>query len=96
MALEIQVKYAVCYAYLFFAVVTFAVTTFFVTGLTLPAVLSESDSRFVWEVLVAGSFLALKLAFELSRFRGEREPDLDDDSFTANFSPTPPPAENTK
>jgi hypothetical protein len=34
--------------------------------------------------------LLVKVAFERSRVRGERQPDVGDDSFTANFSPTPP------
>lgn len=95
MALEIQAKYYALYMYFFLAMALYALATFFAIGLTLPAIVPDATSLMAWKVVVAGTFLALKLAFERSRFRGERRPDLDDDSFTANFSPTPPPSDTT-
>ncbi|KDE59270.2 hypothetical protein EL22_23750 [Halostagnicola sp. A56] len=96
MALETQVKYYAVYLYFFLALTLYALVTFFVIGLAHPVIVSDSTSLVIWKGVVAGTFLALKLAFERSRIRGERRPSLDDDSFTANFSPTPPPAESRK
>lgn len=96
MALEVQTKYYALYLYFFLAMALYALATFFVIGLTLPAIVPDSTSLMIWEGVVAGTFLAVKLLFERSRFRGERQPNLNNDSFTANFSPTPPPSESTK
>lgn len=90
MVLDIQVNYYVIYLYFAIGFVFYAVAMFFVIGLGSPSSVPDSTVWMVWKVVISGSFLAVKLAFEWSRFRGERRPDLDDDSFTANFSPTPP------
>lgn len=93
MTLDIQVTYVVAYGYLFTILVFWTIGTFLATGFVFPTIVSESFTWLLWEVLVACSFLLLKLLFERSRFYGERQPELDDDSFTASFSPTPPPGE---
>ncbi|GAB7020670.1 hypothetical protein [Halostagnicola bangensis] len=93
MALEIQVKYAILYFFMYVLFFLYAVATAVVLTSTLPAVMSQSAAGGVSLVVLVGSFIALKWAFEWSRFRGERHPSLDDDSFTSNFSPTPPPTE---
>ncbi|WP_049910306.1 DUF6498-containing protein [Natrinema gari] len=96
MALDVQENYYALYLYFALGFVFYAVAMFFIIGLGLPASMPDSTVLTAWKVVVAGTFLALKLAFEWSRYRGERRPDIhDDDSFTANFSPTPPPEGNT-
>jgi len=94
MCLEVQSLYVSSYFYVLLAAVFYTLATFVIMGLIFEAVLPNVAFWPIWDVVIAGSCLALKLAFERSRFRGERQPGLEDDSFTSNFSPTPPPSEN--
>lgn len=94
MAIDVQMKYYGCYLLFVLCFVLYAVAMFLILGFALEGVVSDATGLLLWELVVAGSFLVSKLAFERSRFRGERRPDLEDDSFTANFSPTPPSRED--
>lgn len=94
--LDIQTKYYGLYLYFFVGFVLYAVASAIVIVVVLPAVVPGLSAWAAWKGWIAVSFLVLKLAFERSRVRGERRPGLDDDSFTSNFSPSPPPEERTE
>lgn len=93
MALEIPVSYVVLYFLLFIGLVLYAIAAVFAVDLAVPDSIPDGVGIRIWEVAVAGPFLASKLALERSRLRGEEQSGLDDGSFVANFSPTPPPTD---
>lgn len=91
MALEIQVQYAVLYFFMYVVFFLYAIAVAVAFPPTLSNITSESTAWTVTLMVLVSSFIAVKWAFEWSRFRGERQPGLNDNSFTSNFSPTPPP-----
>jgi len=90
MLLEVQVQYVLWYAFLTILFVLYAILTFVLVGQGVGPFVSDALGRTIWLATVLPMGLLVKVAFERSRVRGERQLDVGDDSFTANFSPTPP------
>jgi hypothetical protein len=90
MMLELQVMYALLYAFAVVLFVLFAMVLLLSTAVGAAPVVGDSIARTAWLAVVVVTGVAVKLAFEWSRVRGERQQDVAADSFTANFVPTPP------
>lgn len=90
MMLEMQVQYVLWYTFLTVLFVLYAVLTLVVIGVGVGPFVGDSAGRTVWLAVVLSTGCLVKFVFEWSRIRGERQPNVADDSFTANFSPTPP------
>jgi hypothetical protein len=89
MMLEVGIQYMLWYSLLTILFVLYAILTLVVLGFGIGPFVSDATGQMIWlTVLVLTGFL-IKLAFERSRIRGERQLDTSVDSFTSNFSPTP-------
>lgn len=89
MLLESQIQYVLWYSFLTIVFAVFVSVAFVVT-LGVSPVVSEAVARTVFLGVVCSTAVLLKLAFEWNRVRGERQLNASDESFTANFSPSPP------
>lgn len=89
MMLEAGIQYVLWYALLTILLALYAMVTLVVLGFGIGPFVSDATGRTVWLAVLVSTALLVKLAFERSRIRGERQLDVDDDSFTSNFSPTP-------
>jgi hypothetical protein len=90
MLLEVQVTYALIYAFGLVLFVLFVVLLLLLAAFGVAPVVGEPVARTGWLAAVVATGVAAKLTFEWSRVNGERRQDVADDSFTANFRPTPP------
>ena len=90
MMLEVQVQYVLWYAFLTVLFVLYAILALALVGVGLGPFVSDALGRTIWLGTVFPTGLLVKFAFERSRVRGERQLNVADDSFTANFVPTPP------
>jgi predicted ABC-type exoprotein transport system permease subunit len=90
MLLESQIQYVLWYSFLTIVFAVFVSVAFVVVALGVSPVVSEAVARTVFLGVVCLTAVLLKLAFEWNRVRGERQLNASDESFTANFSPSPP------
>jgi hypothetical protein len=90
MLLESQIQYILWYSFLLIVVAVVAILAFLIAAVGIEPVVSTSIARTLWLGVVFSTAVGLKLAFEWSRIRGERQLTDSDESFTANFAPTPP------